>query len=236
MLYLIGLGFDEKDINLKALEVAKNCDCYCELYTSYWQGDIKNLENLIGKEIRQLKRQDLEENLKSFLERSRSQDVALFVAGDPLAATTHIDIIIEARKKRIKTKVIHNVSIFSAIGETGLQIYKFGKTATIPLDGKIENVKKTIKENTKFGLHTLLLLDLDSEVNVYMNVFHALKMLLNEKLVKKDDKVVVARFGENTEIYYKQVSELMRKKILPPIALIIPGKLHFREKEFLEML
>ncbi len=236
MLYLIGLGFDEKDLNLKALEAAKDCDCYYELYTSYWQGDIKNLEEILGKEIKPLKRRDLEDNLKGFLKKAKETDVAVFVAGDPLVATTHIDLIIEARKMRIKTKVVHNVSIFSAIGEAGLQLYKYGKTATIPFDGKMENVKKTIKDNRKLGLHTLLLLDLDGEFNLYMNVFHALKTLLKENLVRRDEKIIAARIGDPSEIYYKTVSELMRKKISSPTTLIIPGKLHFREKEFLEML
>ena len=236
MLYLIGLGFDEKDINVKGLEAASNCDCYYELYTSYWQGDLKNLETLIGKEIKALKRSDLEDNLSDFLQKAKDNNIALFVSGDPLAATTHVDLIIEAKRKKIQTKIIHNVSIFSVLGETGLQLYKFGRTATIPLNGKMENVRKTIKENKKTGLHTLLLLDIDSEINLYMNVFHALKMLLKEKLVKKTDKLVAARFGNPSEIYYRLVSELMRKSISPPIALIIPGKLHFREKEFLEML
>ena len=215
MLYLIGLGFDEKDINLKTLEVAKNCDCYCELYTSFWQGDLKNLESLVGKEIKMLKRKDLEEDLNKFLEKAKTDSIALFVPGDPLAATTHSDIILEARRKKIETKVIHNTSIFSAIGETGLQLYKFGKVATIPLNGKMDNVKKSVRGNKKLGLHSLLLLDLDSELNLYMNVFHALKMLLKEKLVKKDERIIAARVGDS-EIYYKTVSELMRKKLSVP--------------------
>ncbi len=46
MLTLIGLGlFDEKDLTLKGLEEAKNADkLYVELYTSYWHGNLKNLE------------------------------------------------------------------------------------------------------------------------------------------------------------------------------------------------
>ena len=39
MLYLIGLGLnDEKNLTLKGLEIATNCECYAELYTSVWHG------------------------------------------------------------------------------------------------------------------------------------------------------------------------------------------------------
>jgi len=238
MLYLIGLGLkDENDLSLKALEIAKKCDCYSELYTSIWHGSFENLGKIIGKEIKLLKRKDLEENLEILLERARERDIAVFVPGDPLVATTHIDLVLEARKKRIKTKIIHNSSIFSAIGETGLQIYKFGKTATIPLSGKMENVKSTVKNNRKLGLHTLLLLDLDNEINIYMNVFDALKLLLKEKIVSKSDNMIVfSDAGGKSEIHYDTVRGLMWKRIPLPAVLVIPGKLHFREKEFLEML
>jgi diphthine synthase len=166
MLYLIGLGLnDEKDLTLKAVEIAKKCECYCELYTSIWKGSLENLKNIIGKDVILLKRKDLEDGQEAFLEKAKKMDIVLFIPGDPLAATTHIDLVFEAKRKRIPVKIIHNASIFSAIGEIGLQIYKFGKTATIPLNGRLENVKTTIKNNKKLGLHTLLLLDIDNETS-----------------------------------------------------------------------
>lgn len=50
------------------------------------------------------------------------EDVALLVAGDPFAATTHTDLILRARKKNIKTRIIHNASIFNAVACCGLQV------------------------------------------------------------------------------------------------------------------
>ncbi len=235
MLYLIGLGLkDEKDITLRGAEIAKTCECFIELYTSKWEGDLKNLENIIGKSIRKLKRKDLEEHQKIFLENCKDKDVALFVLGDPLAATTHVDLVIEARKKGIETQVIHNASIFSALGEFGLQLYKYGRTATVPFSKKLESVKDTMKGNEKAGLHTLLLLDLDVEMNLYMTVSEALKILLEGKLVNKKDKIVAGKVGGN--IFYDTVSNLLEKNIDVPSAIAIPGKLHFMEKEFLETL
>ncbi len=234
MLYLIGLGFDEKDISLKAIEASKTCECYAELYTSKWKGSLENLKAILGKEIRLLKRSDLEENLHDFLNLARQKDIAIFMPGDPLAATTHIDIVLEAMRHKMPFKIIHNTSIFSAVGEAGLQLYKYGKVATIPFSEKLESVKQTIKANKKIGLHTLLLLDLDSELNLYMNVRDALRVLIKNKIFKTSDKVIAANIGG--KIYYDSVKELFGKEIETPSVLIIPGRLHFKEKEFLEEL
>ena len=236
MLYLIGLGLnDEKDLSLKAVEIAKKCDCYVELYTSIWKGSLKNLERLIGKEIKHLKRKNMEEKSDFLIEKAKRSDIAVFVPGDPLTATTHIDLVYQAKLRKIQVKIIHNASIFSAIGETGLQIYKFGKTATIPMSGKLENVKKTLKGNKKMGLHTLLLLDIDREVNINLTVPDALKMLLKAKLVKEFDSLVVfSRAGGESELFYNTVRDLVKKPINLPAVLVVPGKLHFSEKDFLE--
>jgi len=237
MLYLVGLGLnDEKDLSLKAIEIAKKCDCYCELYTSIWNGSLESLKELVGKEIKLLKRKDLEEEQEVFLEKTKQNDVVLFVPGDPLAATTHIDLVYEAKRSKIPVKIIHNASIFSSIGETGLQIYKFGKTATIPMNGKLENVKSTLKNNKKLGLHTLLLLDIDRENNIDMAVSEAVKMLFKAKLIKDYDEIVVfSKVGEESKIYYNIAKDFLNKRIDLPAVLIIPGKLHFREKDFLEL-
>jgi diphthine synthase len=237
MLYLIGLGLnDEKDLTLKAIEIAKKCDCYCELYTNIWRGSMENLKNLVGKEVKILKRKDLEEEQELFLEKARKNDIALFIPGDPLAATTHIDLVYETRRRKIAVKIIHNASIFSAIGEAGLQIYKFGKTATVPMNGKLGNVKSTVRNNRKLDLHTLLLLDIDLETGVNMTVPDALKMLLKARIIKDYDKVVVfSRAGGESEIYYNIAKEFLKKEIGLPAVLIIPGKLHFREKDYLEL-
>jgi diphthine synthase len=237
MLYLIGLGLnDERDLTLKAVEIAKKCDCYAELYTSVWQGSVKNLEEIIGKKVKILKRKDLEENSEILIREAKKRDIAVFVPGDPLSATTHIDLVYQARGRKIPVKIIHNASIISAVGEVGLQLYKFGKIATIPLSGKLANVKKTVKGNKKLGLHTLLLLDIDREVNINMLVSDALKMLLKAKLIKQFDNLAVfSRAGGDSEIYYDTVKNLITKKIDVPAVIVIPGKMHFREKDYLEL-
>ena len=238
MLYLIGLGLhDERDLTLRAIETAKGCECFIELYTSVWKGSLENLRILLKKDVHILKRKDLEDNLESFIEKAKKNDIALFVPGDPLAATTHMDIAFEAKRKKITVKIIHNASIFSAIGEVGLQIYKYGKTATMPLSGKLSNVKDTIQMNRKLGLHTLLLLDLDIENNIVMKVSDALSMLIDKKIIKETDQLVAfSNAGGDSKIYYDSVRGLKQKSIESPAVLIIPGKLHFRERDFLEVI
>lgn len=237
MLYIIGLGLsDENDLTLRAISAAKKCDCYAELYTSKWGGSVDGLSKVIGRPITVLKRQDLEDNLQHFLAKAKQADIALFVPGDPLAATTHIDVFLEAKKKRIPVQIIHNASIFSAVAETGLQLYKFGRTATVPFSGQLEAVKEALKGNRKLGLHTLLLLDLDHEVGLYMRAMDAVKMLLKAKILKEKEKLVAAsRLGSSdSEIVYRTAKELLEEKLGVPAVLIVPGKLHFREKEALE--
>ena len=141
MLNLIGLGLNnEKSITLEGLETLKQSDkIYLETYTSKWYGSLENLEEMIGKKIIQLKRLGLEENSEKILEEAKTQKISLLVIGDPLVATTHITLLLEAKKKGIKTRVIHNASIYSSVGETGLHLYKFGATVTLPFPEKTNN-------------------------------------------------------------------------------------------------
>jgi diphthamide biosynthesis methyltransferase len=102
------------------------------------------------------------------------------------------------------------------------------------MNGKLENVKSTVKNNKKLGLHTLLLLDIDIENNINMTVPEALKMLFKIKIIKEFDEIVVfSKSGE--EIFFNIAKEFLNKKIDLPAVLVIPGKLHFREKDFLEL-
>jgi diphthine synthase len=249
MLVLIGLGLsDEKDLSLRAIEEAKKADkTYIELYTTAWFGNLKNLEELIGKKIEVLKRKDLEESSERILNEAKEKNLVIFVGGDPLVATTHSALLLEARKKGIKTKVIHNSSIISAIAETGLHLYKFGPCVTIPFPektkGKLpESVYEIIKMNKSRGLHTLCLLDIDAEENKLMSVKEAIEILLRleeerrENVINEKEKIVVfSKAGsENAKIFFDALKNFKEKEVGLPAVIIILGLLHFTEKEFLE--
>lgn len=251
MLYLISLGlYDEKDMSLRALAVAKKCDkLYAEFYTNKMFTDAKKLTKTIGKHVIELKRNDLEEKSETIIKEAKTKNVGIFVGGDALVATTHISLLIDAKKQKIKTNVIHGSSIYSAIAETGLQIYMFGKTTTLALPERNyspTSCYETIVSNSRMGLHTLVLLDIKNEKRRYMDVHEGLKILLDiEKNIKKrivspETKIVSAcQLGGNETIKYGKIKDLIKDEELKnktPAVLIIPGKLHFTEKEYLETL
>jgi diphthamide biosynthesis methyltransferase len=65
-----------------------------------------------------------------------------------------------------------------------------------------------------------------------------IKMLLKMNIFTKDiDVVVFARAGSDKSlIVYGKVEDLIEKNFgEPPFVMILPGKLHFTEKEYLEI-
>lgn len=235
MLYLIGLGInDEQDLSLKAVEALKKCDeIYCELYTGHWQGDLKKLEKIVGKEIIMLKRERVESDF--LLEKSKGKNVALLVSGDPLTATTHIELL----KKDVE--IIHASSIFTAVAETGLQLYKFGRATTLPKPEagfKPTSPYDVIEENYQHGLHTLVLLDTDGEGMSVKEGLEVLKELeeKKEKDIIKDNKILAcSSLGGDRMIKYDSAENLMNTDFTKPAVIIIPGKLNFKEEEALKL-
>jgi diphthine synthase len=248
MLYLVGLGINsEKDLSLKGLETLKKCDkVYAEFYTNYTNADMGKLGSQIGKEITVLSRQGVEEKAEeNLLKESWESDVALIVSGDPMVATTHIDLILRARKKDIKCTVIHSSSVYSAIAECGLQIYKFGRTASIAYpEGNYfpTSPYDLLKDNLSLGMHTLFLLDVKAAENRFMTINEGIKLLMEMEEKKKENIfsldslcIGVARLGsEDVVIRAGKASELLKEDFgKPPHCLIVPGKLHFMEEEAL---
>ena len=93
---------------------------------------------------------------KTILEEAKTKEVAVLVVGDAFSATTHMDLYLRAKKLGIKTRIIHNASVLTAIGVTGIQLYNFGKTTSIPfLNENIEAPYDTLKENQKNNNRTL---------------------------------------------------------------------------------
>jgi len=249
MLTLIGLGLnDEKDMTLKGIDAAKKSDkVFAEFYTGLWHGSVENLEKTIGKKIIEVQRKDLEDDLEKFLLLAKESDISILIQGDPLVATTHITLITEAKKMGIETRIIHNSSIFSAVSETGLHIYKFGPTVTIPFLEKTNNklsksVYDTISENKKRNLHTLCLLDVISEKKKYMSAIEAIEILLKMekefkgKIIHTDLEAVIfeSAGSENSKIIFGKISDLKSKTFNSyPQILILVGSLHFSEREYL---
>ncbi len=240
MLYLIGLGlWDEKDLSLRGVEACRKCkEVYAELYTARWGGSLPNLEKTIGKKIHLLERTDLEDDSPELIKKAKSSDIAVLFPGDPLSATTHLSLVSEAKESKIPVKIIHSSSIFTAVAECGLSLYSFGKTVSIPAlqpNFSPTSFVEGIMDNRKMGLHTLCLLDIG------MSVPEAVKILLGLEKHSKiiSDQKIVACSGlgsDKQKVIYKTANELLNENMSPPAVLIIPGKMHFTEKEFLDKL
>ncbi len=251
-LSFIGLGLcNELGITLRGLEIAKKSEVVMlELYTNFMpELNLSNLKKLLDKEVIVLKRADLEENSKeSILNPALTKKVSLLVPGDPMVATTHVALRLQAEKMGIRTNVINAPSIISSVaGATGLQIYKFGRTITIPFN-KSEFLPSSIIsfliENEKCGLHTLALLDIDTEKGRYMIIKEAIQKLLatDEKLklrIIDRDKFGIGMSNVGSKkmrVKAGKLSTLMEHEFeSPPQSIVFPSKLHFLEAEALQI-
>lgn len=240
-LYMIGLGLgDHKDISLYGLEVVKKCNSiYLESYTSVLGCSIKDLESLYKKKIIIADRNLVEnEAEQTILKDAKEEDAAFLVIGDVFSATTHMDLYMRARNKGINVEVIHNASVLTAIGITGLEIYKFGKVTSIPFNNKEVNSPIEIyNANQKINAHTLFLLDLDPINKKFLSINEAAKYLLDKGVKDVAGVGCAALGGDKPEIKYAKLSELAKFKFTKyPQCLILPSKsLHFMEEEVLEM-
>lgn len=250
-LVFVGLGLhDELGISLRGLEEAKTSDkVFIELYTSLMPDlSTERLEQILGKRITIVSRKTLEEKSRETIVRAaESEKVTVLVPGDPLIATTHVALRIEAEKLGVKTRLVHGSSILSAVmGLTGLHSYKFGKSVTVPFPDENPSVTpyEVITQNRGNGLHTLCFLDMKAEENRYLSILEALNSLLEiEKRIGKASvtpetlAVGVARAG-STEPVVKagSVKELLRYDFgKPPQSIVFPGKLHFMEAKALTL-
>ena len=182
MLYFIGIGLnDEKDISFNGLEAIKKCKyIYLENYTSKLNCSVKDLEKFYKKKIILADREFVENKNIEILNKAKKENVAFLVIGDVFSATTHITLLIDAKKLKIKIKIIHNASILNAIGEVGLELYKFGKITSIPFNN--ENVKTPIevfKKNYENDMHTLFLLDINENL---MTINEGLNYLIKNNI------------------------------------------------------
>jgi diphthine synthase len=264
VLYFVGLGLgDYKDITFRGLEIVKRCAAvYLESYTSILSCGKAQLEEFYGRPLIEADRLMVESGCDEMLERAHNEEVALLVVGDPFGATTHSDLYLRAAEQGIKVDIVHNASILTAVGCTGLQLYRFGETVSIPLF--TENWRPTsfypkIKQNRTLGLHTLLLLDIKvKEQSIeammkgrneflpprFMTADEACRQLLEaeeahkEGIISPDSLIIAAlRLGSSSQsIVIDTVLGMSTRTDLggPLHSLVLPGELHPIESEMLD--
>ncbi len=245
-LVFVGLGlWDERDITLRGYDEARSAQVlFAEFYTSRLLGTNKErMERLLGKPITILTREQVEDG-RLILAACRSAVVALLVPGDPMTATTHVDLLRRVQAEGVPTRVINGPSIFTAApGLLGLQIYKFGRTTTLPFTTTSfhpTSPLEAIAANLGLGLHTLVLLDLQE--GEYLSAENGLRYLLEIQatlpqrvLGEGDLACVLSRVGSpDPLINVGTIGELIRLNLGGPLqCMVIPGKLHFQEEEAL---
>ena len=165
-LWLIGLGpGDLQQMTVAALDAARNADYrFLEGYTALLPPDeLVNMEGLIGPW--ELRMRSAVEEPHDLLSLAQTAKVALLVVGDPLQATTHVDLQIRCKEMDVPCHVEHGISITTIVtGAVGLQSYRFGRQCTFayPYGEYLPTSPlEIILSNRERDLHTLALLDLD---------------------------------------------------------------------------
>lgn len=232
MLYLIGLGLNERGISKEGLLAIEKCKkVYLEGYTIEFPYNLSELK-LGKKKIIKLGRTEVESD--KLIKEAKSVDIVMLVYGSPFFSTTHISLILDAKKENVKTKIIYSASVFDAIAESGLRLSKFGKITSMPTweqDYK-PDFMQYIKENQKIKAHSLILVDIGIK---FEKALLELEENSKKNKIKLNKIVVCSRLGTcESKILYEKINELKKQKILAPFCLIIPSELHFMEKDALE--
>jgi len=233
MLYIIGLGLNAQGISKEGMLALERCKkVYVEGYTVDFPYNIEK-ELKLGSKLEILDRKRVESNF--LIKEAKSRKIALLVYGCPLFATTHMTLIKDANEQKIKTKVIYSASIFDALAETGLQLYKFGKITSMPKwksNYEPDSFLDVVKENQSIKAHSLILVDIGFN---FKKALIQLEMACYNKNIEFDKIIVCSKMGtEESRIFYGSIDELKEKNFETPYCFIVPGEMHFMEKEILE--
>ena len=165
-LWLIGIGPGDLDhMTERARGVARGCSKrYLEGYTAVLPPKEEGrLESVVGPWEKLMR--DEVEGAEELLASAREESVALLVVGDPMQATTHIDLEDRCVEQGIGFHVIPGLSATAlAVSLSGMQSYRFGRQVTLPFatsDYLPTSPLKMLCNNFENCLHSLVLLDLD---------------------------------------------------------------------------
>lgn len=192
-----------------------------------------------------------------FCSKSWQSDILCF----NFRATTHTDLVIRARELHISIEVVHNASIMSAIGCTGLQLYNFGQAVSMVFftdNWRPASFYDRLRENHSIGLHTLMLLDIKVKEQSLANLargrkiyepprFMTVAQCASQMLEIEEDKgkgicgpqnlaIGVARVGaRNQRMAAGTLQQLSKIDMGDPLhSLVLLGKrTHYLERDFM---
>ncbi|MEB2836991.1 MAG: diphthine synthase [Desulfurococcales archaeon] len=164
-LVLAGAGLHPGNVTSEVAELVRGASrVYVDTYTmpgSSWL--LEWARSVGGSKVVEATRDVLEAGSSRIVEEARGSLVVVLVPGDPLVATTHISLIVEAAERGVPWRVAPGISgVVSSKTITGLQYYRFGRTITIPGPWRGVTAVSIVSQlygNLCVGLHTLALLD-----------------------------------------------------------------------------
>ena len=147
---------------------------FLEGYTAILPPDQEErLESFVGNWERIMRPQV--EDPRELVKLAKDVPVALLIVGDPMQATTHVDLEARCEELDINFNVVPGITATSlAVSLSGLQSYRFGRQVTIPYSyGNYlpSSPLEMIYRNYDNNLHTLVLLDLDLRWRVLCMMF-----------------------------------------------------------------
>jgi diphthine synthase len=245
-LTFVGLGLGDQGASIGGIKAIKEADtAYLEYYTTpYAPRLLQEVEGAAQRTMTIVDRTFVEDG-KKILDDASEGTVVLAVQGDPMIATTHSDLMVRAISRGIKTEIVHAATIATAAASaSGLHYYKFGATVTFTRETKNfhEQVYGRVHQNLLEGSHTLLLLEYDVEGGQGVTPPGLMEGLLRaeanykrEVVSERTFLVVLSRVGtQQGSLRAGSIAQLMSLDYgQPPYVAIVPGRLHFSEKEAL---
>lgn len=251
-LILAGLGTSIDYVSLKVLDELTRADIVLiEPYTSVAVGlGYDRLKRMVLGELVYVSRRDLEEDYEWIIEEAKHKRVLILVAGDPLTATTHVSLLIEARRRGVEVEVIPAVSgVYTSMSLSFLQVYRFGRIVTLTYperNYRPHSVIEVVRKNLEMNLHTLVLLDIRYDEGKAMNLNEAVDILLEleeeycaenkcRPFLRKIIGVGIARAGTRESMVQADLIPRLRNYRFPPPphSLVVVARPHPVELEAL---
>ncbi len=242
--YMIGGGISGvHDIPIRGFYAISESDILLvDTYTSVYDFNrkkfVKLYKSVVGEhfnvDIIECSRSDLEVNFFDIIKDYNK--VSLLVPGDPMIATTHSSIVIDAKRRGINVEIINASSVISAIpSRCGLISYNFGKVCTLPLRVESEYPADVVRNNLNNDMHSLVLLEVDVESGEYVTIWDAVDYFMNKLDEYQFNEVIaVIRIGFDDEVVVRGKPQDFRGlRGKPPQSLIIPASMKEIEREFL---
>lgn len=245
-LSMVGLGLEPEGMSIAGRTAAREAEVvFLEAYTAKPPQPVPSLEALVDGEVEPLDRAAVEDGT-AIVDAARGGHAALLVAGDPLSATTHTALRLQALEAGLAVDVHHAGSVLTAAaGALGLSHYKFGRATTLvtPQENYFpESPYEVIQGNLDRGLHTLVLLDV-REDGSFMSAAEGADVLarLEERrgegaLADDRELLAVARAGREDERAWRgSLAEVRQLDAGEPMhSLVVPADLGPVEEQALE--